>query len=99
MEDTLFVRNAVSIGIFKDENPVLGFAGAFWIVCILQHPKAAAVVHGVGDGLHDIRFRGEDLHLESLRNLHFFGRLRRWKRLGGGDGAAFVLQRIGGEPG
>src|SRR5262249_19288564 len=54
----------------------------------LRHPEPAAVVEGEGDGLHHVRFAGEEGGPEALGQGHLFRRLvGRQRGVLGDDGA------------
>ena len=90
-EDGGLVEGAVSLGVFEDEDAILGFAGAVGVVGVLEDPEAAAVVEGVGDGLDDVGFASDELCPEAFGQNELCGGLSGGKCGGFCDGSAGVL--------
>ena len=80
-EDFDAVYFAVSVGVFEDFDAIATWA---WFVArVLEafgDPDATSFVKSHRDGIHDVRFGGDQFDTKSFGHLHFLDRLGRRKR-------------------
>ncbi len=74
-EDSAFVENAIAVGVFEDDDAVIGIlvCSAYGIAIGFRHPDATAVVQAKCDGLVDVRLPGKQFDLKALGNRHHLG--------------------------
>src|SRR5262249_40549478 len=78
--DRNLVRFPGPFGVFQDLDAVarlLALGGALGVLKTFDDPEAAALVHGEGDGVDDVRLRREYRDLPAGRHLQPFDRLLR----------------------
>ena len=74
-EHRALVELPIAIGVLENQNAIAPFAlrPALGVIHPFDHPEPPAVVDAERDGLHDVRFAGEERGLESRRQGHLLG--------------------------